>query len=447
MTLKEMLELRAKAAVEIRRMADLINKENRDFTAEETPAWDKVNAEYDSLSGRIERQERAAKIEKEQADPQGDPAVGRGDSRGNARDRQEASAGPTESEKRARAISSWLRASCGKEVADEDRANAKACGVNLAAKELDIALRRDIPQMRREYRDLSSAIGPSGAYMIAPLFVNTIEMSLLAFGGMRRTSTILRTATGAQLPYPTCNDTGNVGALIGENTAVSEQDVSLGVVNLQAYKYTSKMVQVPTELLEDSAFDLSAWLAPVLAERIARIQNTHFTTGDGASKPNGIVTAASSGKTAASASAITFDEVIELFHSVDPAYRDLPGAAWMFNDGTLKALRKLKDGNGNFLWYSGLDRGEMMQGGPPPSILGKPYTVNQDMAAIASSAKTMLFGALSKYIIRDVASVRIMRLVERYAEYDQQAFVMWMRSDGNLLDSGTDPVKYLQQAP
>lgn len=153
----------------------------------------------------------------------------------------------------------------------------------------------------------------------------------------------------------------------------------------------------------------------------------------------GIVTAAALGKTAASATAIAADELFDLVHSVDPAYRK--GAGFMFHDNVLLTIRKLKDGNGQYLWTAGLQAGEADR------ILGYGYTVNQHMAsAVASTAKTVIFGQLSKYKIRDVRGLRLRRLVERYAESDQEGFVAFYRADGNLLDSGVAPVKYLQQA-
>lgn len=197
---------------------------------------------------------------------------------------------------------------------------------------------------------------------------------------------------------------------------------------------------VPFELLQDSAFDLPSFIARKLGERIGRKQATDFTTGDGSSKPNGIVTASTAGKTAASATAIISDELIDLEHSVDPSYR--PGAGWMFHDNILAAIRKLKESTTNaYIWQPGL------QTGIPERILSYPFFINQKMASsIAASAKTILFGRLDKYNIRDVAEVRLVRMNERYADTDQVGFVAFLRSDGDLVDAGTNPIKHLVQA-
>ena len=281
------------------------------------------------------------------------------------------------------------------------------------------------------------ATDAAGDYTVPTGFWNSLIESRLAWGGMRQARTfVFQTASGNDLPIPTVNDTGNVGAIIAENTEDAEQDVTFGQVTLNAYKYTSKFVKVSFELLQDSAFDIGAFLGRALGTRLGRIENTHFTTGTGTGQPNGVVTASSAGKTAASATAITYAEVIDLEHSVDPAYR--LGGEFMFNDSTLAALKKLTVGSSDArpLWAPGMAVGQ------PNTIDGVPYVINQDMASITNSAKVMLFGDFSQYYIRDVGSLRIKRLDERYAEFDQVAFVALMRVDADLIDAGTDPIKH-----
>ena len=150
------------------------------------------------------------------------------------------------------------------------------------------------------------------------------------------------------------------------------------------------------------------------------------------------MTGAALGVTAAAASAITFDEIVDLEHQVDIAYRI--GARFMLADSTVQVLRKLKDSEGRYLWQ------QSHVAGVPGLLFNYPYVVNNDMATITNSAKTVLFGQLSKYKIRDVAGIRLRRLTELYAANDQEGFVLFVRSDGNLLNAGGGPVKYLQQA-
>lgn len=250
---------------------------------------------------------------------------------------------------------------------------------------------------------------------------------------------VLTTTAGNSIPWPTMDDTSNEGSLIGENTQVTESDLAFGTKTLEAYKYTSCVVLVSAELLQDSAIDVEGTVRSAMAERIGRIGNRHLTVGTGSSQPNGIVTAATAVTGVAAAAAITFDNLIDLFHAVDPAYRDDPSARWMFNDGTLKALRKIKDAEDRYVWQPA-----DVRTGAPATILEKPYSINQAVAAIGASNKSVVFGAFNRYVVRMVREFAIRRLVERYADYDQTGFIGFTRLDGELLDATA--VKTLQHA-
>lgn len=278
----------------------------------------------------------------------------------------------------------------------------------------------------------------AGGYTVPEGFYGSIEDAQLAFGGMLETAYTFTTTSGNDLPIPTDNDTTNEGAILGENTVVSPQDLTFGAVRLGAHTYTSKIVLVANQLLQDSAFDLNTFLADKLSIRLSRVQNRHFTVGSGASQPLGGANAATLGVSAASATVIAPDECIDLAHSVDPAYR--PNARYMMADSTLRDLKKKKDGQGRYLWTSGLAFKE------PDTLNGFPYTINQHMAAVATGNKSLMFGDFKKYFIRRVAGLMVLRLVERYADANQTGFVAFQRCDGNLIDAGTHPLKYLQNA-
>jgi HK97 family phage major capsid protein len=177
----------------------------------------------------------------------------------------------------------------------------------------------------------------------------------------------------------------------------------------------------------------------LLGERIARRVNTELTTGDGTGDPNGVVVASATGKTAASTTAFTADEVIDLLHSVDPAYRASPKCRWQFNDTTLASIRKLKDGQGNYLWQMG-----DVRTGEPDRLLAHPYSVNQAMANIGLSAKPIIFGDHSRYVVRKVRGFTVITLRERYAENFQIGMVGFKRFDGELLND--QAVKHLVMA-
>jgi HK97 family phage major capsid protein len=281
-----------------------------------------------------------------------------------------------------------------------------------------------------------------GHYTVPDEMMRPLEVALLQFGGMRQVASVIRTATGAELPIPTLNDTGNAGALLGEGLEHTELDTEFANLVLNSFKYTSKRVPVSVEYLQDNAINFAGRIGSILGERIGRITNEHFTRGDGSSKPRGIMVAAtSSGITTSAAATLTYDNLIDLKHSVDPAYRS-QGAKWMFNDTTLKIIKKIKvpqfsgDTAGYPLWRAGLTAGE------PDTIDGDGYVINQQVESGASK-RAIAYGLLSKYIIRDVRDITLVRLDERYAELGVVAFLAFSRHDGDLLDAGTNPVKYL----
>jgi HK97 family phage major capsid protein len=296
--------------------------------------------------------------------------------------------------------------------------------------------------MDKEFRDLSANTFGLGGALIPDTFIRALEVNMLAFGGMLQVSEVIVTSGGELMTWPTADDTSNEGELLGQADSVgSSVDPAFKAVQWGSHKFSSKLIKVPAELLEDPAFDLPTILGAMLGERIGRKLNRECTVGTGANAPKGIVTAATLGVTAGSATAITYDEVITLEHRVDPAYRQ--GAGYMMHDNVLLAIRLLKaSGTGEYLWVNGTNTNMR------DAINGYPLTINQHMASsIATTNKTILFGQLNKYKIRRVGtSGRFYRLVERFRDNDQEGFIGFIRADGNLLDAGTAPVKYLQQA-
>lgn len=278
-----------------------------------------------------------------------------------------------------------------------------------------------------EFRALSATTTTAGGFTVPQDFGDSIVTALKAYGGIEQAGArIMPTDGGNPLPWPRSTDVANVGELLAENTAAAEQDVAFTQFQLDAYKYSSKMIKVPLELLQDTAFDLEAWLIERLAERLGRITNTHFTTGTGTGQPNGVVTASTLGKTTAGVAAVTSDEILDLIHSLDPAYRQSGTCRLMFNDTTLKAVLQLKDSQNRPLFQPSYRESA------PATIHGYPFTINQDMASMATGVKFMLFGDFKYYIIRRVKALAMVRLSERYAEAYQVAFVGFMRTDADL---------------
>lgn len=290
-------------------------------------------------------------------------------------------------------------------------------------------------------RAMATTPATAGGALIPQEFYARLIEAMKAIGGVRLSrATIVQTSSGADMPIPLVDDTANVGALLAENTQVTEQDFTFAVKTLKSYVYTSKLVRVSFQMLQDAFFDVDGWLARALALRVARAINAHFTTGTGVSQPEGVVTGAQSyGTTATGAgnvTGVTYDNLVNLIHSVDPSYRD--NAEWMFNDSTLRAIKQIKDSQNRPLWQQDMALGER------PTILGYPYVINQDVAVMAASAKSILFGDFSYYLIREVQDLRVLRLDERYADFLQAGFLAFIRTDGLLANAGgtNAPIKY-----
>lgn len=413
--ISELREKQLKLVADARALRDEITDDTAEArVAEIDAAHDKAMAEYDRIGERIAREEA---LEARQAELEAVEDARRPHGEDRSRKPGKIDDRPLD-ERRAEAFVGYLRH--GLEGLSQEQ-------------------RQTIREMRANPQ--ATTPGADGGYLIPQGFMAELVKSLKAWGPMLDpgVTRVLNTATGNIIPWPTMDDTSNTGALIAENTQVALAEVQFGTKTLEAYKYTSGVVLVSSELLQDSALDVEAIIRDAMAERIGRIANLHLTTGDGSSKPHGIMAAAGAGATAASATAISFDDVIELFHSVDPAYRADPSCRFMFNDQTLKALRKLKDGEGEYIWQPA-----NVATGQPDTILNQPYSINQAVATIATGAKTMAFGAFNRYVVRRVNEFSIRRLVERYADFDQTGFIGFTRFDGELLDAAA--VKVLTQA-
>lgn len=458
MTIQELIDKKGSLVTQADEILKRAKDEGRyDLSTEDNQRWEAIHADIEKISAFVEKEQRMVQLAEgtgrrtEQAQP---------DSRANGG----GFAGTPTDRDRNEALRAWaLAGQSDANITEEQRNAARRCGVNLGSTQLvmslfsPVALRsanlkapqpEDIARWQGETRAAltgAQSTTTTGGYTVADAAMQALEVSMLAFGGMRQVATILRTATGGPLPIPTTNDTANKGRLLSENTGATQTEMTFGQLVFDAHKYSSDYVLASVEFLQDSSIDVGSFLGRALGERIARLQNDHFTTGSGSSQPNGIVTASSTSSVTLSGTAtVSYDNIIDLIHSVDPAYRN--NGRFMFHDGALKMLKKVK-----ILQYSGDTVGvplwqPSLVAGQPDLIHGYPYVINQSMTTPATGVKSILFGDFSKYIIRDVRDVTLLRLDERFAEQHSVAFLAFARSDGDLLDAGTDPVKYATQA-
>lgn len=282
---------------------------------------------------------------------------------------------------------------------------------------------------------MSTTTGSEGGYTVQSDIAKVLIDQLKDYGGVREVAEIIRTATGNALNFPTSNGTSEVGELVAENAAASDADASFGTVGLNVFRFSSKVITVPIELLQDSSIDIEAFVNARLAQRLGRATNAYYTTGTGTNQPRGIVTGSTAGKVGASGQVTTvlYNDLVDLQHSVNRAYRKL-GAGWMFADLTLASIRKIKDDQARPIFVPGYETGN--PGGMPDRLLGDPIAINDDVPVMAASAKSILYGHMKAYKVRDALDVMLMRFTDSaYAKNGQVGFLAFMRSGGNLVDT------------
>lgn len=390
--------LREQRAVKAKALKDLVEK--KDWKAEtDQPIYDAGMAEIDAIDDQIKRitavNERVA-----------DEAL-----RNSVIDAADKAAKDKQSEG-ARLYAKWLRG-----------------GDNALSAEEWASIRNT----------MSTTTPSEGGYTVATDVATSVLEALKAFGGMREVAEVIRTSQGNPMSFPTSDGTSEEGEIVAENVSATDLDVVFGTAGLPVHKYSSKVVTVPFELLQDSSVDIEAFVRKRLVTRLGRITNKHFTTGNNTGQPNGVITAASVGVTAANSSsqvtAITYDSLVDLQHSVDPAYREGGNCRWMMADSSVRIVRKIKDGSQRPIFVPGYEAGT--PGGAPDRLLGDPIKVNQHVAAMAASARSVAYGDFSHYKIRDVMAVEMFRFTDSaYTKKGQVGFLAWMRSGGNLIDVG-----------
>lgn len=417
-TIKELREQQARIATNARAKFDEIREDTpAERAAEIEREFDAMMADHDKIGGKIERLRKLEEAEaRAQAGddrrPRGTEAAQRGvDDAGQIGYRE--------------AFHQYLRAQGN--VGEMD-AEARA------------VLRRGYSNVEMRAQTTTTT---AGGYMVPTELANILVKSMAAWGPMYDptiTSEII-TSSGNQITMPTVNDTTTVVVKHTEGTTLTDDggsDVTFGQKVLDAYPFNTEWLRVSKELVDDAAFNVEQIIGELLGERLARRANTELTTGDGTGDPNGIVTASSLGKSAAAAAALTVDELIDLVHSVDPAYRASPRVRFMMNDLTLAALRKLKYGDGHYIWQMG-----DIRSGQPDTLLGYAYSINQAMPAMTSALKPVIFGDFGKYYVRKVGSPLIGAIQDKDF-WPGFGIAGYIRLDGELAD--TAAVKHIVMA-
>jgi HK97 family phage major capsid protein len=321
--------------------------------------------------------------------------------------------------------------------------------VNVAAAKADDTLERAFNDYLRtgkenadlvELRSQGEGTGTEGGYLVPDGFRQKLVDRMKAFGGIGNVVEQFETSDGRDVPWPTLDDTGNEGEIVEEGgTFTTGADLTFGTASLGAYSYMAggggaTPLRVSRELVQDAAFDVEGLVSNKLGQRIARIQARHLVRGSGVKQPLGIVTGRVGIELLSDANGITYDDLINFIHSVDPAYRETGNCRWAFNDNTLAVIEKIKDSHGDPIWRpSDANMGTGAQGGSSGTLLNYPVTIDQafsDLVANDNAVNWGVFGDLQEgYVKRAVKEIEI--LVNPYSRmnYRQIEYTAWARMD------------------
>lgn len=395
----ELREKRAKAWDAAKQFLDAKRGADGMLSEEDTATYDKMEQDVMNLGKEIERLERQATIDAELSKATSTPLTGK----------PGAKMGKDEKEKTGRASDEY-----------------KCSFWN--------AMRVKAP-MPSVLNALQEGTDSEGGYLVPDEFERTLVEALEEENVFRTLAHVIRTSSGDR-KIPVVASKGSA-SWVDEEGAYQESDDAFSQVSIGAYKLGT-MIKVSEELLADSVFDLEAYISKEFARRIGSREEESFFNGDGKGKPLGILAAAGGaevGVTAASATAITADEVIDLFYSLKAPYRK--NAVWLLNDATVKQIRKLKDSTGQYLWQPSLVAGN------PDTILGRPVKTSAFMPTAAAGAKTIAFGDFKYYWIADRQGRTFKKLSELFAATGQVGFMGTQRVDGKLILP--EAIKVLQQ--
>lgn len=408
MTLAELKQKRAQLATEMRSYHE--NQGDAEWGAEHREKWGKMREDIKRLDEQIGREEELRSNEQAYIDANVADV---------AKKAKQQAGELNEEELRSEAFNSFVRN-----------------GLSSLSEEQRNVYRQD------EQRAMSVGSKEKGGYTVPNAFIARVHEEMKAYGGLASVAQVMVTDTGNVIEWPTSNGTSEEGELVGENSQANESEVEFGIASLGVHKLSSKIIRVSNELLNDSAIDMDSFLANRIASRIGRAEARLLVRGTGAGtpqQPKGLVQSVGVGKSTAAASTFGWKDVNGLIHSIDPAYRNAPQFRIGFNDATLQILEEMEDDKKRPLWLPSI------AGVAPSSILGYSYFVDQGIPDIAAGAKFMFAGDFAQFIIRRVRYMALRRLTERYADFDQTAFLAFHRF-GCVLQDGS-AIKALQGKP
>ena len=282
----------------------------------------------------------------------------------------------------------------------------------------------------KETRSQTVGTNTAGGFTVGATVANRVIEAMKDTSGMISAASSISTSTGGELSYPTLDDTDSEAVIKSETDARRNgNDVKFGSISLKSFVYDSGIIKISNELVQDSAVNIEQIVISQLSNRITRKLEKDFTVGVGSTEPSGLLTQTTLGETAASSTSIAADELLNLQFSIDDAYGSK--GSYMMNKNTLLTVRKLKDGQGNYLVTGS-------------TLFDKPIKVNNNMPDMATGTKPIVFGDLSQYMIRNVQGLSMFKFSELYQETNEIGFKATGRFDGTLLNPSA--VKHLEMA-
>jgi HK97 family phage major capsid protein len=391
----KLLQQRGEVIEQMKNLLNAAEKENRDLNSEEQTKYDAMTNDIDSLKKRADRIEAVNSVVSDLDKLRGpEPRTGIEATASNSKR-------PLSTDQYKNGFDRYARV--GMNGLTGDILNALQVGTNS-----------------------------EGGFIVPEEFDTMLVEYLQDINQIRALVNVVSTASDRNIPVESSLGTATWTA---EEAAYTDSDAAFSQVVLGSHKLGT-IIKVSEELLQDSFFDVQSYLARNFAKRFGLAEEAAFVAGDGSGKPTGIVGGSGLGKTAAGASAITSDELIDLLHSVPRPYR--VRGTWLMNDSTVKLIRKLKDGDSQYLWQPGL------QAGQPDMLLGRPVVASTAMPAATTGLKSVVFGDMSGYTVADRQGTVLQRLNELYAANGQVGFRAYKRMDGKMVDASG--IKHLIQA-
>ncbi|MGO2304365.1 MAG: phage major capsid protein [Providencia sp.] len=393
MKLHDLKQKRNTIAIDMRAIHEKVG--DTVMTEEQRTEWNKAKSELENLDAQIQREEQLRSLDLELVNDQEQEQRGR------------LTEGPetNQVERRATVFDRFVRCGLGDLTAEERK-------------------------VLNELRAQGTTPDDRGGYTVPTQMLNKVVEQMKAYGGIASIAQILNTSDGQDIIWSTSDGTEEEGELVGENTATGEQDIEFGSATLGAKKLSSKIIRVSNELLQDSGIDMQSYLGARIAQRIGRGEAKLLVKGTGAGTPLQPKGLDASVSTVIDASAtFSWKDINSLKHAIDPAYRNSPSFRLAFHDDTLKTITEMEDGNKRPLWLP------EVAGVVPAQVLGMQYVVDQAIDKMETGKKFMFCGDFNRFIVRRVSYMILKRLIERYAEFDQTAFLAFHRFDCVLEDT------------